>query len=870
MPIAPGTRLGPYEISAPLGAGGMGEVFRATDTRLGREVAIKVLPQHLSTNPEVRARFDREAKTISSLNHPHICTLFDVGREGDTDYLVMELIEGETLSQRLSRGPLPLDQVVAVGTQIANALTLAHRSGIVHRDLKPGNIMLTKSGAKLMDFGLARPTGLAGGGSDRSMATLTQSPTMAEPLTAQGTIVGTFQYMSPEQLEGKEADARSDIWALGCILYEMATGRHAFEGKSQASLIAAILEREPAPIAELQPMSPPGLDRLVRACLAKDPDDRIQTTHDVRLQLEWLGVEPAGGEATAVTPAPSRRIRPQPLLAALAAIVVVAVLAFMAGRRNAAPANDLPGDFHRRTYGTQSIFTARFMPDNRTVVMSAALHGSRTELFVIRPEYPEPQPLNRKDVHLLAVSSRGELLVLNHARFTGSHRLFTGTLARMPLEGSSPRELMDNVREADWGPDGETMAIIRDVGASDRLEYPVGTVLRESAGYLSDVRVSPDGNLVAFLEHPWRFDDRGSVRIVDRSGKSRELSRDYWGLEGMAWAPDGKSLYFSGGKGGDLYNVYRVTLDGDAHMVSDNAGTMIIHDVSRDGTWVVSRDDQAERVFFRAAGSDRDVDLTWLDNMVNPFLTRDGKTLLFTDQSTEAGGNYGVAFRPTAGGPIVRLGEGGATAISPDGKSVLAIVPTTPPRLMAYPMGVGDMARLDRGQFESLSNAAWLPDKKVLLCGNLPEGPIRAFVLDPATHEASPVGPDGLRGCVPSPSGETFIARQGTRWVTCPLADASEGTPVPTLTSDDLFIRWNHDASAVFVFRLAEIPVRVDSVNLAAETRETVLTLGEGESAGRTGISAVRMADDLRTVVYEADQYSSVLFTVTRTLRSSP
>ncbi|MFN8588962.1 MAG: protein kinase [Candidatus Eisenbacteria bacterium] len=296
MTLEPGTRLGPYEIVAPLGAGGMGEVYRARDTRLGREVAIKVLPAHLSANAEVRARFEREAKTVSGLNHPNICTLFDVGREGETDYLVMELVEGETLAERLRRGPLAAAELVRFGVQIADALDRAHRAGVVHRDLKPGNVMVTRSGAKLMDFGLARAVAGAGpvSASGATMGALTQHPTVASPLTVEGAIVGTFQYMSPEQLEGREADTRSDLWAFGCVLYEMATGRRAFEGRSQASLIAAILEREPAPIGESisasgLPSAPPaGLDKLVRACLAKDPEERIQTAHDAKLQLQWL------------------------------------------------------------------------------------------------------------------------------------------------------------------------------------------------------------------------------------------------------------------------------------------------------------------------------------------------------------------------------------------------------------------------------------------------------------------------------------------------------------------------------------------------------------------------------------------------------
>src|SRR5882672_5657756 len=300
MPLAAGTRLGPYEILAPLGAGGMGEVYRARDTRLSREVAVKVLPEHLSANQEIRARFEREAKTVSSLNHPNICTLFDVGKEGDVDFLVLELVEGETLAQRLTRGPLPTPDVLRVGGQIADALDRAHRAGVVHRDLKPGNIMLTKAGAKLMDFGLARATGLAasgagtGAGAGGAPGSMTQSPTLASPLTAEGTLVGTFQYMSPEQLEGAEADARSDIWALGCVLYEMATGRRAFEGKSQASLISAIMGQQPAPLSAVAPLAPPALERIVVTALEKDPDERWQSAGDLRRELQWI----AGGASS--------------------------------------------------------------------------------------------------------------------------------------------------------------------------------------------------------------------------------------------------------------------------------------------------------------------------------------------------------------------------------------------------------------------------------------------------------------------------------------------------------------------------------------------------------------------------------------------
>ena len=296
MSLVPGARLGPYEIVGLLGAGGMGEVFRARDTRLGREVALKVIPEDLQGQPEVRARFEREARAASALNHPNICQVYDVGHEDGTEYIVMELIEGESLAQRLLKGPLPPPEVLRIGGQIADALDRAHRAGIIHRDLKPGNVMITKLGAKLLDFGLARPAAIAGPANPGTPS----SPTMSRQLTADGSIVGTFMYMAPEQLEGSEADARSDLWALGATLYEMATGKPAFEGRSQASLIAAILGKEPRPISEVVPLTPPALDRVVQACLAKDPEDRIQSVADVKLQLKWIA---EGGSQMGV-PAP--------------------------------------------------------------------------------------------------------------------------------------------------------------------------------------------------------------------------------------------------------------------------------------------------------------------------------------------------------------------------------------------------------------------------------------------------------------------------------------------------------------------------------------------------------------------------------------
>ncbi len=463
MPLTPGTRLGPYEISSALGAGGMGEVYRARDTRLGRDVAIKVLPAALSTNPETRARFEREARSVSSLNHPHICTLHDVGREGDVDYLVMELIEGETLADRLARGPLPLADVLKLGAQIADALDRAHRAGVIHRDLKPGNVMITKAGAKLMDFGLARAAGPASQpGSGVSAVTLTHSPTMAGPLTAEGLIVGTFQYMAPEQLEGHEADARSDVWSLGCVLYEMVSGRRAFEGKSQASLITAIMGSEPQPVSQVAPLTPPALDRLIRMCLNKDPDERVRTAHDVKLQL--LGIAEGGSQAGVPVPAvaagaAARRGNRERLawIVALAAVIVAAAALALAPRFG--PGGDRSAKVVRFSVAApegRSLFGAggttgqALSPDGRWIAFVAVDSAGGRSLWVRPLESLAPRELPGTEGASYPFWSPDG----------GSLGFYAeGKLKRIPLAGGRPQVLCPAIsgRGGTWNHQGEIL-----------------------------------------------------------------------------------------------------------------------------------------------------------------------------------------------------------------------------------------------------------------------------------------------------------------------------------------------------------------------------------------------------------------------------
>jgi serine/threonine protein kinase len=395
MALSAGTRLGPYEIVSPLGAGGMGEVYRARDTRLDRRVAIKVLPAHLSTNADLRARFDREAKAISALQHAHICVLYDVGKEAEVDFLVMEYLEGETLAARLARKPLALEETLCIAIEVAEALDTAHRHGVIHRDLKPGNIMLTKSGSKLMDFGLAKPHGLAASGSMPAFSAVATMTSPASPITTAGTVVGTVQYMSPEQIQGQEADARSDLFALGATLYEMLAGKRAFAGKSQLSVASAILEKDPEPLSTLQPLTPPALERVVRKCLAKDPEERWQNTRDLATELRWI----AEGRTQPVTPGVARGPKRELLYGALIVAVLFAIVSAVSYWRLArVPSRAIiaeipPPDKTRFSFFGSAGGPPALSPNGHALAFGALDENGKSMLWVRSLDSPTARPL---------------------------------------------------------------------------------------------------------------------------------------------------------------------------------------------------------------------------------------------------------------------------------------------------------------------------------------------------------------------------------------------------------------------------------------------------------------------------------------------
>jgi len=746
MPLSAGTHLGPYEIVAPLGAGGMGEVYRARDTRLGRDVAIKVLPQHLSSNPEIRARFEREAKTVSGLNHPNICTLFDVGRapgeagSGDIDFLVMELVEGDTLAERLKRGPLSAAEQLRFGAQIADALDRAHRAGVIHRDLKPGNVMLTRSGAKLMDFGLSRVTGMAGSasGSGAGRTALTQSPTVAQALTAEGTLLGTFQYMSPEQLEGKEADARSDIWALGCVLYEMATGRRAFEGRSQASLIAAILERQPAPVGEAPSGSaaaafdgpPAGIERLIRNCLAKDPDERIQTAHDVKLQLQGIA-EGAGISSASVASAPAvalpARARPAGN-AVVAWAVAAAALLLAAGTflwlRPRGPVTQTGVRFRIEDIPRSlEMFWPRISPDGRYLVIEAVDSSSTVRAWL--------RPLDEVNVRPIP-GTEGSQRVYWSPDSREVVFVVGDKMQRVAITGSSPTLICAAPGGADlsWGAkgmilmDGRTTDSLRSVPAGGGELRPASHVSRAEHEIGSAWPCFlPDGEHFLFIG----VTSSGSADI--RLGRLGSLDSKLIGHSDgrVEYAPDGWVLFTRGSTLlAQKLDLSAAKLTGEPITIVDDlrVGSSLGHfSISNTGVLALSR---------TAGNQDDELRLGDRRGLLpgnalvrgaisNPRPSPDGKRLLYQRSTGEAGQAGEIYVYDLERATDTRLTFTGNRAMSPEwgptgGRFAYAVHSTAGDArlLMASSDGLGAADSIVLGQLGG-TLTQWLADGSRLL-----------------------------------------------------------------------------------------------------------------------------------------------------------
>ena len=856
MSISTGTRLGQYEILAPLGAGGMGEVYRARDTRLDREVAIKVLPEGLASDPDRRARFEREAKAVAALSHPNILAIFDFGEQAGVFYAAMELLQGETLRDRLKSGPMPSRKAGELGAQIARGLSAAHDRGIVHRDLKPENLFLVGDGQiKILDFGLAKwsPGSSDPGSKDPGLQMTATHAAATDP----GTVMGTIGYMAPEQVRGLAVDARADLFSLGAVLYEMVTGLRAFQRDTAADTMSAILREDPPEFAGTRTDLSPALDRIIRHCLEKDPNERFQTARDVAFALSSLAgstsASTLSGPAVAI-PAPARRTN---WWLPVAAAVVAAVGGVALGR-TLIP-ETIGVTFTQKTMVAQVIFNARFMPDGQTMIFSSATAGNSPSLFESRADSAAQRAFGPPNTHLLSISKTGELAVLTGAQFIG-HRLMSGTLARMAVDGA-PRAIGENVREADWLPDGSDLVVVRGTAGHDQLEFPVGKVVLQTVGYFSDPRVSPDGTRVAFMEHPVKYDNRGWVKVVDRAGNVTTIGGEFNGEEGVAWTPDGRHVLFSGSDAAE-YRVYSAPAAGGTTPVAvlSSAGSLYVHDVAADGRVAATREDTRYAIVARGAGQDAERDLTPFDQAWIPTLSEDGRTVLFSDG--RGGMDYAVVLRNVDGSPPVRLGDGNAGNLSRDGRWATANLFSTN-RCVVYSTGAAPMVPVEMGSLERCVGAFFLPDgKHLLIQGNEPGQPNRFYraSFPGGKPERLPL-PDGIVPVKVSASGRRVLARDANdAWVRVELGGGS--TPVKGMLPGDGVIEWSADERSAIVENGRTLPVQVVRVQFDTGVRTPLGQVAPEDRAGVLGVSVQEFRDNGRQYVYSVIKRVSALYLI--------
>jgi eukaryotic-like serine/threonine-protein kinase len=850
--LAAGDRLGPYEILSPLGAGGMGEVYRARDTRLGREVALKVLPEEISSDSERLRRFEQEAQAASALNHPNIVVVHDVGRDGAVSYLAMELVSGTTLRDLLLPSPLPTRKVLSLAAQVADGLANAHAAGIVHRDLKPENVMVSDDGfVKILDFGLAKRASLPGTG-------VTSVPTAGFPGTEAGTVLGTVGYMSPEQAAGRELDYRSDQFSFGSILYEMATGRRAFRGDSAAQTMAAIIEGEPSPVASLKPDVPAPLCWVIERCLAKAPGERYESTRDLARDLSNLRDRAATASASLSgegrPAAPSRR-RLFAAVAFIGLLLTAAAGAFLLGRRSGGRP---PPSFTRLTFRRGTVSAARFAPDGKTILYSASWEGGPSRVFLKRPESVEPIPQGPEGVRLLAVSPSGEVAVILESRPIGPF-FRTGTLARIPLAGGTPRHILEDVQEADWTADGRTFAVVRYMGGKGSIEFPIGRKRFEVSGYIGYLRLSPRGNLAAYVEYPGIGFNTGSLGVVDLSGRRRTLVRNSY-VTGLAWAPDGDEIWY-----GEALALRAVSLTGKSRVVDSLPEDVRLYDISRDGRVLLAHQSSRFGMTVFLPGEKREKDLSWHSWSVPMDLSRDGSTVLFTECGAPPGCAMGL--RKVDGSAPLMLGEGFGMGLSRNGDWVLAQGSSKTEQLVLVPTGAGTTERLARGPIEKYGWGTWHPDgKRVLFVGNERGGPNRLYVQD--RRGASPRAISTVSGEMifrVSPDGGTVAALGPDRkiWLFPVEGTGLSPRPLPGAGREDLPIGWSGDGRHLYVQRNdPDVPARIDRVEITSGHSESWTTLFPSDPAGTTQISPVIVSPDGKSFVYGYQRYLSDLYLV--------
>ena len=843
-----GRLVGHYRILEKIGAGGMGEVFRAHDERLGRDVALKLIRPSSSDNPDHLRRFEQEARAAAALNHPNILAIYDVGFEGSSPYIVSELLEGKTLRQRMDEGPIPVREASGYALQIGSGLTAAHERHIVHRDLKPENLFITNDDRiKILDFGVAKRQPSA-----EEKQSIENMPTV----TKHGAVIGTVAYMSPEQLRSKGVDHRSDIFSFGAILYEMLTGRRAFHGETEVDTMTAVLREEPATAELDQAAIPATYQDVIRHCLEKDPENRFQSAKDLVFALQTL----SGSSPIRLAPRPAPKPTSTPVLPwAIAAVLGIATILLTVTHNTATP----PPTYHRLTSEAGTVYSARFVPNGQSIVYAAAWDGKPLQLFSTVGNSNLSQPLEFTNVNLLAISHTSELAVALGGTHSGQLETLNGMLASTPLAGGSPRELLRDARWADWDGTGK-LAVVHYVEGHCRLEYPIGTVLSQSSGWISNIRFSPKFDSIAFMDHPALWDNRGTVRIVDLSGHVRTLTQEWSSESGLAWRPDGKEIWFSGIEKGNNLNLMAVDLSGRKRTLLGLPVAITLDDIAADGRVLVSLNSKRLAMNYTTLGDKEGIDLSWHDWNSARDISRDGKLVLLEDASEAAGPGYAVGVRSVDGGLPIRLGEGSAGGLSPDGDWAISVSTNQAPQITLLPIGAGQSRTINVTGLTHVHNgwARFLPNGlRLAVNGDETGHAARCYTVD-LSGKATAATPDGIL-CGPlSPDSKSIIGVAADRSISVYPLDGGSPKLIPNVKVNFVSVQWSDDGLSLFGYHVGEFPSKVYRLNINSGAESVIQELKPGVPAGVVLVAPIIVSRDGKRFAYSYNQTLSTLYLV--------